>query len=97
MHLIRKTTVLKSSRNKYHNIMSMIPGITIDRSKSLYDFFDSLPDFINNVERAKELDEENKRWHTNVDKIKIFIDRAWENIGNEREIIIDKGSRKGNS
>ena len=97
MHLIRKTTVLKSSRNKYHNIMSMIPGITIDRSKSLYDFFDSLPDFINNVERAKELDEENKRWHTNVDKIKIFIDRAWEIIGNEREIIIDKGSRKGNS
>ena len=84
--IIKKTTVLKSSRNKYHNIMSLIPGITIDRSKKLYDLFDSLPDFINNTEKAILLDENNKRWHTNLKKIKSFINETWE-LTSEREII----------
>ena len=86
--IIKKTTVLKSSRNKYHNIMSLIPGITIDRSKKLYDLFDSLPDFINNTEKAIMLDENNKRWHTNVKKIQSFINENWK-LTPEREIIFD--------
>jgi len=84
--LIRKTTILKSSRNKYHNIMSMIPGITIERSKKLYDLFNSLPDFINNIEKAIELDAENKRWITNVKKIQAFIEEEWGTTPNQ-EII----------
>lgn len=66
--------------------MSLIPGITIDRSKKLYDLFDSLPDFINNTEKAILLDENNKRWHTNLKKIKSFINETWE-LTSEREII----------
>lgn len=89
--IIKKTTVLKSSRNKYHNIMSLIPGITIDRSKKLYDLFDSLPDFINNTEKAIMLDENNKRWHTNVKKIQSFINENWK-LTPEREIIFDNSS-----
>jgi len=86
--LVRKTTVVKSSRNKYHNIMSLIPGITIDRSKVLYNHFNSLEDFIVGVERAKEVDDK-KRWHTQVNKIEAFIKQEWgETKG--REVIIDK-------
>ena len=86
--IIKKTTVLKSSRNKYHNMMSLIPGITIDRSKALYDVFDSLPDFVNNTEKALLLDENNKRWRTNVEKIKKFINESWGNTP-ERELIFE--------
>jgi len=87
--LIRKTTILKSSRNTYHNIMSLIPGITIDRSKALYDLFDNLPDFINNTIKAERLDADNKRWLTNVRKIKEFIQEPWGNTPEEREIIYE--------
>jgi len=52
--MVRKTVVLKSSRNIFHNMMSLIPGITIDRSKVLYDHFDNLSDFVNNFETAKK-------------------------------------------
>tara|TARA_B100000927_G_scaffold94901_2_gene76574 strand:+ start:1028 stop:1708 length:681 start_codon:yes stop_codon:yes gene_type:complete len=86
--LVRKTTVVKSSRNKYHNIMSLIPGITIDRSKILYNHFNSLEDFIMGVERAKEVDDK-KRWHTQVNKIEAFIKQEWGET-KEREVIIDK-------
>ena len=88
--LVRKTTVVKSSRNKYHNILSAIPGITIQRSKILYNHFESLADFFSNVERAKEVDDK-KRWHTQVKKIEKFVNESWGNTS-EREIIIDKKS-----
>jgi ERCC4-type nuclease len=87
--LIKKTTVLKSSRNKFHNIMSLIPGITIERSKALYDLFDDLADFVNNTEKAILLDENNKRWITNVGKIKEFVEQEWT-ITPEREMITIK-------
>jgi ERCC4-type nuclease len=86
--LVRKTTVVKSSRNKYHNIMSLIPGITIDRSKALFNEFDSLRDFMNNTQRAKNVDEK-KRWHTQVNKIETFIEEPWGET-EERKVIIDK-------
>jgi len=86
--LVRKTTVVKSSRNKYHNMLSLIPGITIDRSKSLYNHFDSLRDFFLNPQKAKEVDDK-KRWHTQVNKIENFIIDSWGETP-EREIIIDK-------
>ena len=86
--LVRKTTVVKSSRNKYHNIMSLIPGITIDRSKALFNEFDSLRDFMNNTQRAKNVDEK-KRWHTQVNKIEKFIEEPWGET-EERKVIIDK-------
>ena len=86
--LVRKTTVVKSSRNKYHNIMSLIPGITIDRSKALFNEFDSLRDFMVNTQRAKNVDEK-KRWHTQVNKIEKFIEEAWGET-EERKVIIDK-------
>ena len=57
--LVRKTTVVKSSRNKHHNIMSAIPGITIQRSKALYNHFNSLGDFFANAEKAIEIDDKN--------------------------------------
>lgn len=85
--LVRKTTIVKSSRNKYHNIMGLIPGITIERSKALYDLFDDLPDFINHTEKAEILDAENKRWLTNLRKIKEFIDQSWGDTPLEREIL----------
>lgn len=86
--LVRKTTVVKSSRNKHHNIMSAIPGITIDRSKALYNHFDSLMDFFTNFEKASEVDE-SKRWKTQVGKIKAFIEEPW-GMTPEREVIVDK-------
>jgi ERCC4-type nuclease len=87
-YLVRKTTVVKSSRNKYHNIMSLIPGITIQRSKALYNEFDSLKDFFINIEKAKNVDEK-KRWHTQVNKIQTFINQPW-GLTPEREVIIKK-------
>jgi len=87
-YLVRKTTVVKSSRNKYHNIMSLIPGITIQRSKALYNEFDSLKDFFTNIEKAKNVDEK-KRWHTQVNKIQTFINQPW-GLTPEREVIIKK-------
>ena len=88
--LVRKTKIMKSSRNVYHNILSLIPGITIDRSKSLYNHFNSLDDFVKNIHKAKEVDEK-KRWHNQVDKIEAFMSEEWE--GNtEREIIFDNTS-----
>lgn len=86
--LVRKTTVVKSSRNKHHNIMSAIPGITIDRSKALYNHFDSLQDFFMNTEKAKQVDDK-KRWHTQVNKIIGFITEPWGETP-EREVIVDK-------
>ena len=86
--LVRKTTVVKSSRNKYHNLMSLIPGITINRSKALYDEFNSLRDFIDNIQNAKNVDEK-KRWHTQVNKIEQFIEEPWGET-EERKVIIDK-------
>lgn len=88
--LVRKTTVVKSSRNVYHNMMSLIPGITIDRSKSLYNHFDSFSDFINNIQNAKNVDEK-KRWHTQVNKIEEFINKGWEDTP-ERKVIVDKNN-----
>ena len=84
--LVRKTTVVKSSRNKYHNILRLIPNITIDRSKSLYAHFDSLSDFINNVHRAREVDLGSKRWINSVSKIQDFVHAKWDE-GGEREIL----------
>ncbi len=51
--------------------MSLIPGITVQRSKALYNEFDSLRDFFINIEKAKNVDEK-KRWHTQVNKIQTF-------------------------
>jgi len=87
--MVRKTVVLKSSRNIFHNMMSLIPGITIDRSKVLYDHFDNLSDFVNNFETAKKTDE-SKRWQTQCDKIKKYIETEWGETS-EREVIVDKG------
>ncbi len=84
--LVRKTTVLKSSRNKYHNILRLIPNITIERSKSLYAHFDSLSDFINNVHRAREVDLGSKRWVNSVSKIQDFVQAKWDSDG-ERKIL----------
>ena len=84
--LVRKTTVVKSSRNVYHNIMSLIPGITIERSKELYSHFHSLRDFISNIESAKNLHPENKRWATNVRKLEAFMVEEWSE-NQERELI----------
>ena len=81
---------MKSSRNVYHNILSLIPGITIDRSKSLYNHFDSFDDFVKNVQKAKEVDDK-KRWHNQVDKIEAFMGEEWED-NTEREIIFDNTS-----
>ena len=86
--LVRKTTVVKSSRNKYHNILSLIPGITIERSKALFNHFGSLRDFFLSPEDAKEVDT-SKRWHTQVDKIQQFIQTEWEDTP-EREVITTK-------
>jgi len=86
--LVRKTTVVKSSRNKYHNMLSLIPGITIDRSKSLFNHFDSLRDFFLNPQKAKEVDDK-KRWHTQVNKIETFINEPWGDTP-EREVVVDK-------
>tara|TARA_R100000963_G_C4641215_1_gene104843 strand:- start:655 stop:1344 length:690 start_codon:yes stop_codon:yes gene_type:complete len=86
--LVRKTTIVKSSRNKYHNMLNLIPGITLERSKSLFNHFDSLRDFFLNPQKAKEVDDK-KRWHTQVNKIESFIDEPWGQTP-EREIIVDK-------
>ena len=86
--LVRKTTVVKSSRNKYHNILSLIPGITIDRSKTLFNHFNNLQDFFLNPEQSKEVDD-SKRWHTQVDKIQTFIETSWGDTP-EREPIVTK-------
>ncbi|MAH42607.1 hypothetical protein CL614_02680 [archaeon] len=91
--LVRKTVVVKSSRNLFHNIMSLVPGISIDRSKTLYNHFSDLKDFVNNFESAKELDDK-KRWHTQCDKINETLASNWENTP-EREIIKDKTKGKG--
>ena len=85
---VRKVKVMKSSRNKYHNILNLIPQISLERSKKLYDHFDSLQDFINNIDDAVALDEKT-RWKNQVKKIKTFIESSWGET-KERETIIDK-------
>ena len=91
--LVRKTVVVKSSRNVFHNIMSLIPGISIDRSKALYNHFSDLNEFVTNFEKAKELDDK-KRWHTQCDKIQKTLDSEWGET-QEREIVKDKSKQGG--
>ena len=72
--------------------MSLIPQITLERSKKLYDHFNSLQDFINNIEEALEIDEKT-RWKNQVGKIKEFIESPWGET-KEREVIVDKTTER---
>ena len=88
---VRKVKVMKSSRNKYHNILNLIPQISLERSKVLYNHFDSLKHLINNISEAEILDEKT-RWKNQVNKIKEFIESPWGET-QEREIIVDKSKK----
>ena len=88
---VRKVKVMKSSRNKYHNILNLIPQISLERSKVLYNHFDSLKHLINNIGEAEILDEKT-RWKNQVTKIKEFIESPW-GVTEEREIIVDKSKK----
>jgi len=88
--MVRKTKLVKSSRNKYHNILSMIPNISIDRSKQIYDGYSSLYDFVLNAENLGEIDSENKRWVNSTKKIHQFIHELWGNTEERRELIRDR-------
>ena len=91
--MVRKTKLVKSSRNKYHNILSMIPNISIDRSKQIYDGYSSLYDFVMNAENLGEIDSENKRWVNSTKKIHQFIHETWGNTEGEREVIRDRDEK----
>lgn len=91
--MVRKTKLVKSSRNKYHNILSMIPNISIDRSKQIYDSYSSLYDFVLNAEKLGEIDSENKRWVNATGKIHQFIHESWGETSEERDLIRDRNEK----
>lgn len=91
--MVRKTKLVKSSRNKHHNILSMIPNISIDRSKQIYDGYSSLYDFVLNAENLGEIDSENKRWVNSTKKIHQFIHESWGDTEDEREVIRDRDEK----
>jgi len=91
--MVRKTKLMNSSRNSYHNILSMIPNISIDRSKQIYDSYSSLYDFVLNAEKLGELDSENKRWVNATGKIHQFIHESWGETSDERELIRDRNEK----
>ncbi len=91
--MVRKTKLVKSSRNKHHNILSMIPNISIDRSKQIYDGYSSLYDFVLNAENLGEIDSENTRWVNSTKKIHQFIHESWGDTEDEREVIRDRDEK----
>lgn len=91
--MVRKTKLVKSSRNKYHNILSMIPNISIDRSKQIYDSYSSLYDFVLNAEKLGEIDSENKRWVNATGKIHQFIHESWGETSEDRDVIRDRDEK----
>ena len=71
----------------------MIPNISIDRSKQIYDGYSSLYDFVLNAENLGEIDSENKRWVNSTKKIHQFIHESWGNTGDGREVIRDRDEK----
>jgi ERCC4-type nuclease len=87
-YLVRKVTVVKSSRNVYHNMLQLIPGISIERCKQLYSAADNFQDLILNWERIATSVDEKTRWQNTAKRLTEFWNAPW-NVS-EREVILRK-------
>lgn len=87
--LVRKPTIVASSRNKHHALLESIPGIGRASAKKLHTMFDSLADFISQINNA---DPETSPLVSQIgpakfEKLKAFVDAKWPNKPAERQVL----------
>jgi len=87
-YLVRKVTVVKSSRSVHHNMLQLIPGISLERSKQLFTAADNWQDLIMNWDKIALTLDEKTRWQNTAKKLTSFWTDAW--INREREVILRK-------
>ena len=87
--LVRKPTIVSSSRNKHHALLESIPGIGRASAKKLHTMFDSLADFISQMHNA---DPDTSPLVSQIgpakfEKLKKFIDAKWPNKPADRRVL----------
>ena len=87
-YLVRKVTVVKSSRSVHHNMLQLIPGISLERSKQLFTSAENWQDLILNWEGLALTVDEKTRWQNTAEKLTSFWTDAW--MDREREVILRK-------
>ena len=79
---------VKSSRSVHHNMLQLIPGISLERSKQLFTSAENWQDLIMNWEGIAFSVDEKTRWQNTAKKLTSFWTDAW--IDREREVILRK-------
>jgi ERCC4-type nuclease len=87
-YLVRKVTVVKSSRSVHHNMLQLIPGISLERSKQLFTAAENWHDLITNWDHISLSIDEKTRWQNTAKKLKSFWTDEW--LVRERESILRK-------
>jgi ERCC4-type nuclease len=87
-YLVRKVTVVKTSRSVHHNMLQLIPGISLERSKQLFTAADNWQDLVTNWDYISSSVDENTRWQNTAKKLTSFWTDEW--IDREREVILRK-------
>ena len=87
-YLVRKVTVVKSSRSVHHNMLQLIPGISLERSKQLFTSADNWIDLVTNWEQIATSVDERTRWQNTAKRLKSFWTESWTD--REREVILRK-------
>lgn len=87
--LVRKPTIVSSSRNKHHALLESIPGIGRASAKKLHTMFDSLADFISQMHNA---DPDTSPLVSQIgpakfEKLKKFVDAQWPNKPATRRVL----------
>ena len=87
-YLVRKVTVVKSSRSVHHNMLQLIPGISLSRSKQLFTKAENWLDLVSNWDVLSLEIDEKTRWQNVAKKLNSFWTEPWED--KEREEILRK-------
>lgn len=87
-YLVRKVTVVKSSRSVHHNMLQLVPGISLERSKQLFAAAGSWEDLVQNWEEIALSVDSKTRWQNTARKLSSFWTEPWE--VKEREVILRK-------
>lgn len=87
--LVRKPTIVSSSRNKHHALLESIPGIGRASAKKLHTMFDSLADFISQMHNADPATSPlvSQIGPAKFEKLKKFVDAQWPNKPATRRVL----------
>ena len=87
-YLVRKVTVVKTSRSVHHNMLQLIPGISLERSKQLFTAANNWQDLVTNWDYISSSVDEKTRWQNTAKKLASFWTDEWKD--REREVILRK-------